>query len=194
MAALRFATRAKLPPSLRSEALHASRRNASTSWTRPTNPLRTGLYATLFAVSTGLMAVYYFDSRSSIHRYVLTPLVRNLFDAEIGHKLAVKTLRTGLGPRDTQTDDEVLTTEVRRISLSRMIQRHAHLTQLWPGLRTSNPVGVAAGFDKDGEAIDGKFPYSRRFDLEPSYLPGLFNLGFSWVEIGSVTPKPQVNF
>jgi dihydroorotate dehydrogenase len=22
--------------------------------------------------------------------------------------------------------------------------------------------------------------------------PGLFNLGFGWVEVGSVTPKPQV--
>jgi len=45
--------------------------------------------------------------------------------------------------------------------------------KLW-GHKISNPVGLAAGFDKDGEAIDG-----------------LFDLGFSWVEIGSVTPKPQ---
>ncbi|KAG9084596.1 Dihydroorotate dehydrogenase (quinone), mitochondrial [Ceratobasidium sp. UAMH 11750] len=37
-----------------------------------------------------------------------------------------------------------------------------------------SPIGLAAGFDKDGEAIDG-----------------LFGLGFDWVEIGSVTPKPQ---
>jgi len=41
----------------------------------------------------------------------------------------------------------------------------------------SNPIGLAAGFDKDGEAIDG-----------------LFDLGFGWVEVGSVTPKPQVRF
>lgn len=34
---------------------------------------------------------------------------------------------------------------------------------------------MAAGFDKDGEAIDG-----------------LFDLGFGYVEIGSVTPEPQV--
>ncbi|CAK5273395.1 unnamed protein product [Mycena citricolor] len=45
--------------------------------------------------------------------------------------------------------------------------------EMW-GTEVSNPVGLAAGFDKHGEAIDG-----------------LFNLGFSWVEIGSVTPKPQ---
>lgn len=29
--------------------------------------------------------------------------------------------------------------------------------------------------------------------LEPRVVLGLFNLGFSWVEIGSVTPKPQVS-
>lgn len=40
----------------------------------------------------------------------------------------------------------------------------------------SNPVGLAAGFDKNGEAVDG-----------------LFDLGFGWVEIGSITPKPQVS-
>ena len=41
-------------------------------------------------------------------------------------------------------------------------------------LRTSGPVGLAAGFDKNGMAITG-----------------LFQLGFSSVEIGSVTPLPQ---
>lgn len=42
------------------------------------------------------------------------------------------------------------------------------------GLPVDNPVGLAAGFDKDGEAIDG-----------------LFDLGFGYVEVGSVTPEPQ---
>jgi dihydroorotate dehydrogenase len=41
-------------------------------------------------------------------------------------------------------------------------------------LTFSNPVGLAAGFDKDGIAI------------QP-----LLNLGFGLVEIGSVTPQPQ---
>jgi len=44
---------------------------------------------------------------------------------------------------------------------------------LW-GLKFSNPVGLAAGYDKNGEAIGS-----------------LLNLGFSFVEIGSVVPKPQ---
>lgn len=37
-----------------------------------------------------------------------------------------------------------------------------------------NPVGLAAGFDKHAEAIDG-----------------MFGTGFGFVEIGSVTPLPQ---
>jgi dihydroorotate dehydrogenase len=38
-----------------------------------------------------------------------------------------------------------------------------------------NPIGLAAGFDKNGEAIDG-----------------MFDMGFGFVEIGSITPLPQV--
>lgn len=44
------------------------------------------------------------------------------------------------------------------------------------GLKLSNPIGLAAGFDKQAEAIDG-----------------LLNLGFGIVEVGSVTPEPQVS-
>ena len=42
------------------------------------------------------------------------------------------------------------------------------------GLDFPNPVGVAAGFDKNAEVVDP-----------------LFRLGFGFVEIGSVTPRPQ---
>jgi dihydroorotate dehydrogenase len=42
------------------------------------------------------------------------------------------------------------------------------------GLAFSNRVGLAAGFDKNGIAVDG-----------------WFSLGFGHVEIGTVTPKPQ---
>ena len=42
------------------------------------------------------------------------------------------------------------------------------------GLRFPNPVGIAAGFDKHAEAVDS-----------------LFALGFGFVEIGTVTPRPQ---
>lgn len=42
-------------------------------------------------------------------------------------------------------------------------------------LRFKNAVGLAAGFDKDGEA-----------------LPALAALGFGFVEVGTVTPRPQL--
>ena len=42
------------------------------------------------------------------------------------------------------------------------------------GLNFPNPIGMAAGFDKSAEAPDA-----------------LLRLGFGFVEIGSVTPKPQ---
>lgn len=42
------------------------------------------------------------------------------------------------------------------------------------GLALPNPVGLAAGLDKNGEA-----------------LTGLSRLGFGFVECGSVTPQPQ---
>ena len=40
-----------------------------------------------------------------------------------------------------------------------------------------NPLGCAAGFDKNGEALDG-----------------LFKIGFGFVEIGTITPLPQDGF
>ena len=48
---------------------------------------------------------------------------------------------------------------------------HQHL---W-GLDFNNPIGLAAGFDKNGEVISQ-----------------LLDLGFGFVEAGTVTPKPQV--
>lgn len=116
----RLARGFRLTQTPRPATLRAPARNASTSTTRPANPARTGLYATALLVSTGLFAVYYFDSRSAIHRYVFTPLLRHLFDAETGHRIAVKVLRSGLAPKDTQPDDEVLGFEVRKHVCTRL--------------------------------------------------------------------------
>ena len=44
---------------------------------------------------------------------------------------------------------------------------------MW-GRQFSNPVGLAAGFDKHAEAMDG-----------------MLKMGFGFVEVGSVTPEPQ---
>lgn len=46
--------------------------------------------------------------------------------------------------------------------------------QLW-GITFSNPVGLAAGLDKNAKAV-----------------PGFSNIGFGFMEVGTVTPKPQV--
>ena len=42
------------------------------------------------------------------------------------------------------------------------------------GLDFPNPIGLAAGLDKNAD-----------------YLPGLSKLGFGFIEVGTVTPKPQ---
>lgn len=49
-----------------------------------------------------------------------------------------------------------------------------HLSKTLWGLRFDNPVGLAAGFDKDAKYIDE-----------------LACLGFGFIEIGTLTPKPQ---
>ena len=87
-------------------------RIVSTSSQTPQTSLKKGLYATVFAVSAGLFAVYYFDSRSAIHRYIITPTLRYALDPEASHRLAVRVLGSGFGPRDTQADDERLRSEV----------------------------------------------------------------------------------
>jgi dihydroorotate dehydrogenase len=78
-----------------------------------------------------------------------------LLDPESAHTLAVWAASKGLVPKAKRPDPEVLQ------------------TSLW-GRNFSNPVGLAAGFDKDAKAVEG-----------------LLGLGFGFVEVGSVTPVPQ---
>lgn len=105
------------------------------------------------AVALGLWSL---DARSAANEYIWCPLIRTLTDAEQGHKLGIDVLKMGLYPRlFSDVDDPALQVNVF-------------------GTTLSNPVGMAAGFDKHGEVIDP-----------------LFNLGFGYVEIGSITPLPQ---
>jgi len=100
---------------LRKQAPHRTpvlARRLTTASPSSQSSIRTAVYVTLFAASAGLFAVYYYDARSAIHRYVLTPALRHTFDAETGHKIAVKVLRSGLGPRDPVRDDDRLQSEV----------------------------------------------------------------------------------
>ena len=82
------------------------------------------------------------------------PLLR-WFDPEDAHRMAIQGLRL-LPPVKSRADDHKLA--VRAF-----------------GLNFPNPIGMAAGFDKNAEVPDA-----------------LLRLGFGFVEIGTVTPKPQV--
>lgn len=81
------------------------------------------------------------------------PLIHRM-DAETAHRLTVTALATAPALKPG-ADDPVLATEAF-------------------GLSFSNPVGLAAGFDKNAEAVDGAL-----------------GLGFGFVEVGGVTPLPQ---
>ncbi|KAJ1400148.1 Dihydroorotate dehydrogenase, conserved site [Sesbania bispinosa] len=87
-----------------------------------------------------------------------TKLVNPLFallDPEFAHNLAVSAAARGWVPREKRPDPPSLG------------------LQVW-GRKFSNPLGLAAGFDKNAQAVDG-----------------LLALGFGFVEVGSVTPVPQ---
>ncbi|TWW67957.1 dihydroorotate dehydrogenase (quinone), mitochondrial [Takifugu flavidus] len=85
----------------------------------------------------------------------LMPLLQRLVGPETAHVWAVKMISLGLVPVNRYVDPASLEVNVF-------------------GLKFKNPVGIAAGFDKHGEAVDG-----------------LYKLGFGFVEVGTITPKPQ---
>jgi dihydroorotate dehydrogenase len=78
-------------------------------------------------------------------------------DPEVAHDLTLKSL-SALGPGASMLGAGKSTGEAKRVM----------------GLDFPNPVGLAAGLDKNGEYIDA-----------------LGALGFGFLEIGTVTPRPQ---
>jgi dihydroorotate dehydrogenase len=105
----------------------------------PTRRLSSALRTSLYAAGTLALVAYYYDSRSLIHEHVLMPAVRTVTDAETSHKLAVELLSLGAWARPKD----------------RGVDGHAVRAEMW-GKEVVNPVGVAAGFDKDAKAIDGE--------------------------------------
>jgi dihydroorotate dehydrogenase len=87
--------------------------------------------------------------------YRLARPLLHLLEPERAHRAAIWALKMGLAGPSSSVDDAVLRTSV------------------W-GLDFANPIGMAAGFDKDAEVIDA-----------------LFDIGFGLVEAGTVTPLPQ---
>jgi len=84
----------------------------------------------------------------------LLPLLRRI-DPERAHDLALQALRCGLAGSASRRDEPLLAIDVL-------------------GRRFANPIGLAAGFDKNAVAA-----------------AALMRLGFGFVETGTVTPRPQ---
>ena len=76
-------------------------------------------------------------------------------EPEAAHGLTLAALKHGLVPAFAAFEDPLLR------------------VRLW-GLDFPNPVGLAAGFDKNAEAVDA-----------------IGGLGFGFIEVGSITPRPQ---
>lgn len=84
----------------------------------------------------------------------MRPLL-HCMDAEAAHGLTIKALKAGLGGRAKNNFPSNLATSCF-------------------GLSFENPLGLAAGFDKNAEVPDA-----------------MLDLGFGLVEVGTVTPRPQ---
>ncbi|XP_034253864.1 dihydroorotate dehydrogenase (quinone), mitochondrial-like isoform X2 [Thrips palmi] len=110
------------------------------------------------AVCSGGTCVYagynIFRGNEKFYDNILIPLLHCL-NPETAHNFAVQASKFKLIPHSHFKDPECLTTNV------------------W-NIKFANPVGMAAGFDKQGGAVEG-----------------LLQVGFGFVEIGSVTPMPQ---
>ncbi len=87
--------------------------------------------------------------------YSLAWPVLRMIDPETAHGLAVRALKAGVVPTPASFEDPALA------------------FSLW-GLDFPNPVGLAAGFDKNAEVV-----------------APLLSQGFGAVEVGSITPRPQ---
>lgn len=105
-------------------------------------------------VAGSAVTFYYLkDSKSSIYRLSM-PLLHTLLSPEESHNLAISMIKHGLSP----SDESIFP---------------ALKTKLWD-FELDNPIGLAAGFDKNAEAVNGNFDF-----------------GFGIVEVGSITPLPQ---
>lgn len=134
--------------------------------------------STLAALGGAGALVYFHDPRASAFKNVVMPAARALVpDGELAHNLTITYFKLPL-IRPQLPKTWLQHTDPDRKLQQTLFENPANKnTPRDPRVRPLNlatPVGVAAGFDKGGQVIDT-----------------LFGLGFSWVEIGSVTPLPQ---
>jgi dihydroorotate dehydrogenase len=76
-------------------------------------------------------------------------------DPETAHEASLRALEAGVYPRQGKPDDP-------------------RVAQTLFGLTFPNPIGIAAGYDKDARVYNA-----------------LFGIGFGFAEAGTITPKPQ---
>ncbi|PHH85094.1 hypothetical protein CDD83_909 [Cordyceps sp. RAO-2017] len=136
--------------------------HASSSARGGGSPAKAFVYSGALAASLCLAYLYATDTRAGFHRWVVPPLLRLAFpDAEDGHHAGTRLMKLlyqfNLHPRE-----RVAAADGPQLSVPVL------------GTRLSNPVGISAGLDKDGEIPDA-----------------LFALGAGLVEIGGCTPRPQ---
>ena len=87
-------------------------------------------------------------------RRIFFNILKNL-DPEVAHNLTINALKLPNPFIESNNDFSILSNDIN-------------------GLSFKNPIGMAAGFDKNAEVINS-----------------LFNLGFGFTECGTVTPRPQ---
>ena len=108
--------------------------------------LRTTVTVASLAAVGVVGAVYYLDSRAAIHRYIITPSIRILLDPETSHRVAVKALASGLGPRDFGTDEPQLVTEVGKPFFTPCIVNMQELTRTALGQRVHKSAWYCGRF------------------------------------------------
>ncbi len=97
-----------------------------------------------------------------LYKYLLKPILFR-FHAERAHYITVSLLKIALAVPGIKWIFKLL-----------YHSNDAHLKREIFGLTFPNPVGLGAGFDKDGKSYDA-----------------MSHLGFGFIEIGTVTPLPQ---
>ena len=98
---------------------------------------------------------------SKLYQNLLRPILFR-FSTETAHDIGMRSLRVGLGSEFAQNAAE------RRFA----VDGFGELERF--GLNFANPLGMAAGFDKNGRVVNQ-----------------LASLGFGFVEVGTVTYEPQ---
>jgi dihydroorotate dehydrogenase len=164
-----YSTRRGLDPSLaagrpflyihpRVSARHASTSSGPTLTSRLSNLF----YGSAIVLGLGILYAYATDTRASIHKYVVIPILRTAYpDPEDAHHFGNKTLKAlydfNLHPRERGDPDASQDLAVEVL-----------------GHKLRNPIATSAGIDKGAEIPDP-----------------LFAFGAAIVEVGGATPKAQ---